>query len=120
MATLTMDYQGSRVVGTRTPVVLTARGRFIVRVIATALASVLALGVLGFGKDVAIAALSNASVNTVASHSVVVKPGETLWQIAARELPGADTRDSVARIRTLNALEGRSIQAGQTLAIPAK
>ena len=120
MATLTMDYQGSRVVGTRTPVVLTARGRFIVRVIATALAAVLALGVLGFGKDVAIAALSNASVNTVASHSVVVKPRETLWQIAARELPGADTRDSVARIRTLNALEGRSIQAGQTLAIPAK
>lgn len=119
MATLTMDYQGSRVVGTRTPVVLTARGRFIVRVIATALAAVLALGVLGFGKDVAIAALSNAPVNTVASHSVVVKPGETLWQIAARELPGADTRDSVARIRTLNALEGRSIQAGQMLAIPA-
>ena len=119
MATLTMDYQGSRVVGTRTPVVLTARGRFIVRVIATALAAVLALGVLGFGKDVAIAALLNASMNTVASHSVVVKPGETLWQIAARELPGADTRDSVARIRTMNALEGRSIQAGQTLAIPA-
>ena len=119
MATLTMDYQGSRVVGTRTPVVLTARGRFVVRAVVTALAAVLALGVLGFGKDVAIAALSNASVNTVASHSVVVKPGETLWQIAARELPGADTRDSVARIRTLNALEGRSIQAGQTLAIPA-
>ena len=41
------------------------------------------------------------------------------WEIAARELPGSDVRDSVARIRTLNALEGRSIQAGQSLAIPA-
>ena len=120
MATLTMDYQGSRVVGTRTPVVLTARGRFVVRVLVTVIAAVLALGVLGFGKDVAVAALSNASVNTVASHSVVVKPGETLWQIAARELPGADTRDSVARIRTLNALEGGSIKAGQAIAIPAR
>jgi len=83
------------------------------------LAAVLALGVLGFGKDVAIAALSSTPVSAASTHTVVVKPGETLWEIAARELPGADVRDSVSRIRTLNALEGRSIQAGQSLAIPA-
>ena len=120
MATMTMDLGGRRVVGTTTPVVLTARGRFVTRAIVTVLAAVLALGVLSFGKDVAVAALSNASAATVASHSVVVKPGETLWQIAARELPNTDTRDGVARIRTLNVLDGGSIKAGQTLAIPAE
>lgn len=119
MATMTMDFAGPRNVVAKTPVALTARGRLVVRAVVVMLAGVLALAVLGFGKDVAIAALSNASASSVASHSVVVKPGETLWQIAARELPGSDVRDSVARIRTLNALEGRSIQAGQSLAIPA-
>lgn len=120
MATMTMDLGGRRVVGTTTPVVLTARGRFMSRALVSALAAVLAVSVLSFGKDVAIAALSNASAATVASHAVVVQPGETLWQIAARELPNADTRDGVARIRTLNALEGGSIRAGQSLAIPAE
>lgn len=119
MATMTMDLGSSRI-GTTTPIALTARGRFVVRTMVAVIAAALAFGVLSIGKDVAIAALSNASASTVASHSVVVQPGETLWQIAARELPGADTRDGVARIRTLNALEGGSIRAGQTLAIPAE
>lgn len=120
MATMTMDFAGSRVVGTKTPVVLTARGRLLVRTLTAVLAAVLAFGVLGFGKDVAIAALSSTPHEVAVSHAVVVKPGETLWQIAARELPGGDVRDAVARIRVLNALEGRSLQAGQTIAIPAR
>lgn len=118
MATMTMDF-GARRVST-TPVVLTARGRVVVRALVGALAAVLALGVFSYGKDVAVAALSTASAATVASHTVVVQPGETLWQVAARELPTTDRRDAVARIRTLNALEGRPVQAGETIAIPAE
>jgi len=118
MATMTMDF-GARRVST-SPVVLTARGRFVVRALVMALAAVLSLGVFSYGKDVAIAALSNASASTVATHTVVVRSGETLWQVAARELPNPDRRDAVARIRTLNALEGRSVQAGETIAIPAE
>lgn len=120
MATMTMDFAGSRPVSTRTPVALTARGRFVVRVMTTVVAAVLLLAVLGFGKDLAVAALSSVPQETAVSHSVVVRPGETLWQIAARELPGGDVRDAVARIRTLNALDGRSLLAGETIAIPTR
>ena len=118
MATMTMDF-GARRVAT-TPVVLTSRGRFVVRVLVAVLAALLVVGVFSFGKDVAVAALSNTSASTVSTHTVVVAAGETLWQVAARELPNTDRRDAVARIRLLNGLEGRSVQAGETIAIPAE
>lgn len=118
MATMTMDFGGGRIVGTKTPLVLTERGRAAVRLLVGILAAVLALAVFSFGKDVAVAALTSTSAAPATSHTIVVKPGETLWQIASRELPGTDTRDAVARIRTLNALDGRSVQAGQEIAIP--
>ena len=118
MATMTMDF-GARRVAT-TPVVLTSRGRFVARAVVGMLAAALIAGVFSFGKDVAVAALSSASASAVATHTVVVQPGETLWQIAARELPNTDRRDAVARIRSLNALEGRSVMAGEAIAIPTE
>lgn len=51
--------------------------------------------------------------------TVVVQPGETLWQIAQRAAPGADPRETVWRIAELNDL-GRSptIRPGQQLVLP--
>jgi LysM repeat protein len=53
-----------------------------------------------------------------ATATVTVHPGETLWQIARRVAPGDDTRDTVLRIRELNALDTSVVQAGQRLIVP--
>lgn len=50
---------------------------------------------------------------------VVVRPGETLWEIAARHAAGADVRDMLARIRRLNHLESALVRPGQALQVPA-
>lgn len=50
--------------------------------------------------------------------TVVVQPGDTLWQIARRTAPGADRRRMVARISQLNDLGARPLQAGQRLVLP--
>jgi len=48
----------------------------------------------------------------------VVRPGQSLWDIA--EASGtADVPGMVARIAELNDLKGTTIRAGQTLEIPA-
>ena len=50
----------------------------------------------------------------------VAKPGDTLWGMAARELPGVDRREAVARIRTLNGMSpSATIVAGQEVSIPS-
>ncbi|HPT83751.1 MAG TPA: LysM peptidoglycan-binding domain-containing protein [Limnochordia bacterium] len=48
---------------------------------------------------------------------VVVQPGDTLWTIAARQMPGEDPRDAVARIRQLNQLFSAEIYPGQVLTL---
>jgi LysM repeat protein len=51
--------------------------------------------------------------------TVVVQPGETLWQIAERAAPGADPRETVWRIAELNDLGGNpTVRAGQQLVLP--
>ena len=51
--------------------------------------------------------------------TVVVQPGETLWQIAQRAAPGADPRETVWRITELNDLGGNpTVRAGQQLVLP--
>jgi len=48
-----------------------------------------------------------------------VMPGETLWELAAA-IPGVDDRrDAVHRLIELNGLPNGSLQAGQTIRIPA-
>jgi hypothetical protein len=54
----------------------------------------------------------------VARHTMVVQPGQTLWQIARALDPGADPRDTVQRIVDANALRGAEIEAGRTLVLP--
>lgn len=51
--------------------------------------------------------------------TVVVAPGETVWDIARRFAPNADPRAVVAEIEELNALaDAGSIRVGQPLAVP--
>lgn len=128
MATMTMDVCGPRIARPATRVTtvraestlrLTARGRMVVRCMVASLATLLIFMLLSLGKGTAVAATTQSPRAAALSHSVVVRSGETLWQIAARELPGTDPRDGIARIRTFNGMSTMAVlDAGQTLEIP--
>ncbi len=51
-------------------------------------------------------------------HQVVVRPGQTLWSLAAAAEPTADPRNVVQEIMSANALASPSISAGQLLWVP--
>ena len=52
--------------------------------------------------------------------TVTVERGDTVWDIAGRYAgPGLDIREMVFKIQELNGLDGKYIQPGQTLKIPA-
>jgi nucleoid-associated protein YgaU len=53
-----------------------------------------------------------------AERRVVVRSGDTLWDLATRLEPGSDPRGVVARIVEANSLPGASIAPGQVLVIP--
>jgi nucleoid-associated protein YgaU len=55
----------------------------------------------------------------VVTASVVVKQGDSLWNIARRVSPGADPREVVGQIRDLNGLRSNLIQPGQVLLVPS-
>jgi LysM domain len=50
---------------------------------------------------------------------VVVRPGQTLWSIAAAAEPSADPRVVIQQIIETNALSGATIHVGQLLWVPA-
>jgi hypothetical protein len=47
-----------------------------------------------------------------------VRPGDSLWAIAASHYPGTDPRAAVYTIRSANHLSGSTITAGQQLVLP--
>jgi predicted Zn-dependent protease len=49
---------------------------------------------------------------------VVVHPGETLWQITGRLVPGEDPRPAILRIQEANGLTDAGVHPGQRLRIP--
>ncbi|WP_368885884.1 LysM peptidoglycan-binding domain-containing protein [Rothia mucilaginosa] len=79
------------------------------------LAALIVLGAISFFGPAASASVENASM---ARTVVVVKHGETLWDIAREVNPQGDTRDTVVRIMELNSLTSTSVDAGQRLEIP--
>lgn len=92
---------------------LTVRGRVVV--VAVLLLAVLALWAW-WGNPTA---ASNVQRHPV-SRSVVVKPGQTLWDIAGRVAPNRDPRRVVADIEDLNGLtDPGDLVAGQSLYIPS-
>jgi hypothetical protein len=48
----------------------------------------------------------------------VVQPGDTLWDIASREMPGRHGQAAVDELRHLNALDGYGVHAGDVLILP--
>ena len=49
---------------------------------------------------------------------VMVRPGQTLWSIAAAAAPSANTSSVVEQITEVNALSGTTLHAGQLLWVP--
>ena len=62
-------------------------------------------------------ALVRPAVSHPAKQVYVVKPYDTLWQIAASSYAG-DPRDAVYRIQQANHLSGATLRSGQTLVLP--
>jgi len=58
------------------------------------------------------------SGGSVSEERYVVRPGDTLWELAA-ERYGGDPREGVWRIREWNGLRGASLQAGTIIYLPA-
>ena len=104
----------------RTPIKLTRRGRVVVGVLIglamAAVAVAIWLAVAGQAQ-----ASSQVGPRVPAGNSVsrvVVRPGETLWAIAAQADPAADPRTVIPEIIDLNSLSGTSLQVGQVLLVP--
>ena len=118
MSTLTVSPGWGRSTGqggrrAATAVRLTRRGRLVVFV--GLLLAVLA-AVVAWGPSVV--ATSEPGTPTPA-HTVVVQPGETLWDIATRADPAGNVGDLVHEIAELNALPSTGeLQIGQRLAVP--
>lgn len=93
---------------------LTRRGRAARSVIlSTALASVL----IAF--PTALPAVGVASPDRgISGSEVVIRPGESLWSVAARHAPGRDPSETVEEIRRLNRLSGYVVYPGQRLRLP--
>ncbi len=97
------------------PIRLTRRGRVVVRLAAAVLGLVVVAAVVLAGGRSAFAEPTGAPMR-VEYH--VVLPGETLWRIAGDVAPGADRRDTVARIAELNDLTSGDVAVGTRIAVP--
>ena len=93
------------------PVRLTRRGRALVR-------SVILLAVVLTAFVVTVATQAD-DVTPVASRSMVVSEGDTLWSIAERAAPGQPLSVTMAQIRTLNDMSDSTVRVGQRLLLPA-
>lgn len=101
------------------PIRLTRRGRRLARtaVIALALLLALTIGVLGRGAPVQ----AGDAPAQVATSTVIVQPGQSLWDVARGLSLDADLRETVARIQELNGLSGgagSTVRPGQELIVP--
>ena len=90
------------------PLRLTRRGRLTLSLVAMACA--LGIGGLAYSSPAGEPAVPASSATTV-----VVAPGESVWEIARRADPQADPRATVARIIELNALSDGQVTPGQRL-----
>ena len=88
---------------------LTRRGRLVV--FALAFLVVVAIGV-------AFAGGSMATGDKEATETVVVAPGDTLWEIASGVADDGDVRDMMSHISDLNQLDSVALAAGQRLEVP--
>ncbi|HEU5035211.1 MAG TPA: LysM peptidoglycan-binding domain-containing protein [Mycobacteriales bacterium] len=91
---------------------LTRRGRFVVVVTA------LVLMVVGF--SMGRVSSQAAGPQRHVAPTVTVRPGESLWALAARVAPHADPRLVVSEIQQLNHLSSAEVYGGQQLVVPGR
>ena len=103
---------GYRVVQVKQPIKLTRRGRRLVALLA--IIPIVAVFFL-MGTREAQADSSTGAATT----SVVVKPGQNLWDIAVALNPEADPRETIWVIEQLNGMTTADVLAGQELIVPA-
>jgi hypothetical protein len=89
---------------------LTRRG-----LVASWVVAALSIAVTIFGLASGLQSSAPAQVGT---QSVVVQPGETLWEVARAVNPGVDPRVTIAAIRGENALDGAVLAPGARLLVP--
>ncbi len=92
---------------TEPPLRLTRVGRLVIAVVIATAVALLGVGLAG--------QLATAGA---ALRAVTVVSGDTLSDIAARELPGLPVADGVIEIQLANGLSTARISAGQALVIP--
>ena len=99
---------------------LNRRGRFVLRGLPVmVLAAVLtALAATALSITLSPAAVSSSQAGADLD-KVVVMPGDSLWDIAGRVDPQADRFETMERIIELNGLEGRTLETGEGLFVPA-
>ena len=112
------DRQG-RTIRSQTEPRLLRRGGSLAVIAAIALACCgFALGGLaGLASPTSAAAAAQPPVGTAATVTTVVRPGQSLWEIAAAS-GTTDVSATVARIVELNDLQSTTVRAGQTLEVP--
>lgn len=92
---------------------LTGRGRIVLLAAAIVVVAFLAVT---FGSSTT---ATTQAGTPAATHSVVVKPGQTLWQIATAANPTGDVRQTVDDIMELNSLPSAGgLQMGREIAVP--
>lgn len=97
----------------RSEVRLTRRGRLVV--FAATLFVVLAIALFAGAAAVG----TDSAGEPAPTEIVTVAGGQTLWGIASELTPaGGDIHETIAEIRTLNALDGVVLDAGQRLRVP--
>jgi len=97
--------------GHATPVRLTKRGRRVVAVLVLLpLASIMWL-FAGRG------AIAEGTAPT--TQTLVVQPGQSLWDIAQTAAPQADPRATIYKIKQLNHFAGSDLRPGQAVIVPA-
>jgi LysM repeat protein len=97
---------------------LTPRGRALARLAVVSSLSILLLA--GFSLFSGASAGSSDSVSTTPYIKITVKPGETLWSIAANLSGSGDRRDLVDELIEVNRLKSPELVAGQKIYIPTR
>ena len=87
---------------------LTRRGRLVLALLVAAVSAAVALALSG--------QLASAAGEP---HSITVQSGDTLSEIAARELPLLPIADGIVELQVANNLATSQVHAGQTLVVPS-
>lgn len=111
------DRQGRTIRSQTEPHLLRRGSLAVIAVIALACCGFALGGLAGLASPTSAAAAAQPSVGTAVTVTTVVRPGQSLWEIAAAS-GTTDVSATVARIVELNDLQSTTVRAGQTLEVP--